>query len=199
MQSLLKIVTECIDRFSEKINTQRLAAIIGGEAVILHGIPRTTLDLDIILFFGDEEHPVTDICGKFALFLRQELEEHFEVRKFKAARDPSDPIKHDLIIITDSKNRFKRLDILIANYKWELEGFYTMNSPNKGELRPYSKVHLAGMKLMAGGVQDDEDIRNLFLIMSEPEKKKTFELAHLIRRDKNLADILEKYRHKLTD
>ena len=56
MKNLLKIVTECIDKFSEQENIARLAAIIGGEAVILHGIPRTTLDVDILLFCGDEKN-----------------------------------------------------------------------------------------------------------------------------------------------
>ena len=61
MKNLLKIVTECVDKFSEQENIARLAAIIGGEAVILHGIPRTTLDVDILLFLvmGDSEKKIT--------------------------------------------------------------------------------------------------------------------------------------------
>jgi len=35
--------------FAEQANMTRLAAIIGGEAVILHVIPRTTIDLDILV------------------------------------------------------------------------------------------------------------------------------------------------------
>ncbi|MBW2005066.1 MAG: hypothetical protein JRI72_10745 [Deltaproteobacteria bacterium] len=54
MKNLLEIVTECIDNFARKENTNRLAAIIGGEAVILRGIPRTTLDLDILFFLHME-------------------------------------------------------------------------------------------------------------------------------------------------
>jgi len=50
MKNLLKIVTKCIDEFSERKNITRVAAVIGGEAVILHGIPRTTLDIDILFF-----------------------------------------------------------------------------------------------------------------------------------------------------
>ena len=49
---------------------------------------------------------------------------------------------------------------------------------------------LAGLKLMAGGIQNEEDIRNLFVVMDDSEKKKTWELARLIRRDKNLSKIL---------
>ncbi len=65
-----------------------------------------------------------------------------------------------------------------------------MSYPHTGDIQAYPKPYLAGMKLMAGGIQDEEDIRNLFLIMSDSEKEKTFELARIIRRDKNLSRIL---------
>jgi len=38
MKCLLQIVTEYIDNFTQENNIQRLAAIIGGEAVIMHVI-----------------------------------------------------------------------------------------------------------------------------------------------------------------
>ena len=190
MQNLLKIVTECIDSFSEQANVIRLAAIVGGEAVIMHGIPRTTIDIDILLFCGDEKKDIGNIGKVFASFLRQELGGKFEVKNFEASKDPSDPLKHDLIIITDPEKRFKKLDILIANYQWELEGLKSMDSPHTGPLYPYPKEYLVGMKLMAGGAQDDEDIRNLFLVMSDSEKKKALGIARLIRRDKNLNKVL---------
>ncbi len=191
MENLLKIVTECLDRFSEKFQTKRLAAIIGGEAVILHGIPRTTIDSDVLLHF--ENHSDT-LCREFASFLQNELGSRFEIRYFRSARDLSDPIRHDLIIITDVENRFKKLDILIANYKWEIEGLCKTESPYAGSLRIYPKVYLIGMKLIAGGAQDAEDIRNLFLIMSESEKQEAFQLAKMIRRDRNLSEILNRRR-----
>ena len=194
MKNLLKIVTKCIDKFSEKENIGRLAAIIGGEAVILHGIPRTTIDVDILLFYGDEEDYQNDFVRVFASFLRNELGKRFEVKNFAASKDPSDPLKHDLIIITDSENKFKKLDILIANYQWELEGLKRMDAPHTGPLYPYPKEYLVGMKLMAGGVQDEEDIRNLFLIMSDSEKEKAWDIARLITRDKNLTRVLSEGR-----
>jgi hypothetical protein len=194
MKSLLKIVTESIDKFAEQVSVTRLAAIVGGEAVIMHGIPRTTIDVDILLFFGDEKKDIGNIGKKFASFLRQEIEGRFEVKHFEASKDPSDPLKHDLIIITDPENRFKKLDILIANYQWELEGLKSMDSPHTGPLYPYPKEYLVGMKLMAGGVQDEEDIRNLFLVMSDSEKQKACDIARLIRRDKNLSRVLSEER-----
>ena len=43
---------------------------------------------------------------------------------------------------------------------------------------------------MAGGAQDEEDIRNLFFVMTESERKKAHDLARLIKRDRNLSKIL---------
>ncbi len=54
MKNLLKIVTECVDKFSDQRHIDRSAAIIGGEAIILHGIPRTTLDIDILILIMTE-------------------------------------------------------------------------------------------------------------------------------------------------
>ena len=196
MKSLLKIVTECIDSFSEQSNVIRLAAIVGGEAVIMHGIPRTTIDIDILLFCGDENKNIGNIGKAFASFLKKELGGKFEVKNFEASKDPSDPLKHDLIIVTDLEKRFKKLDILIANYQWELEGLKSMDSPHTGPLYPYPKEYLVGMKLMAGGVQDEEDIRNLFLVMSDSEKEETLGIARLIGRDKNLTRILSEGRRR---
>ncbi len=194
MKNLLKIVTECIDSFAERKNINRLAAIIGGEAVILHGIPRTTLDIDILVFCGDKGNYISDFGKRLATFLQQQLRDRFEVKVFEASKDAFDPLRHDLIIITDSEKRFKKLDILIANYEWELEGLRSMPSPHAGSLQAYPKPYLVGMKLMAGGVQDEEDIRNLFFIMSESEKEKAWELARLIRRDNNLSRLLSENR-----
>ena len=190
MRNLLEIVTKCIDSFSKRENITRFAAIVGGEAVILHGIPRTTLDLDILYSCGAPPISIDNLVETLASFFRQELGSRFEVKEFAGSKDPFDPLGHDLLIITDSKKRFKKLDILIANFKWELEGFHVMVSPSKGPLQPFPKPYLVAMKLMAGGGQDEEDIRNLFLIMDAAEKDKAWELARSIKRNKNLSNIL---------
>ena len=196
MKSLLKTVTKCIDRFSKSKGLRRFAAIVGGEAIILHGIPRTTLDLDILYFPGDPPCAISNLVETLASFLREHIGTQFEVREFSASKDPFDPLRHDLITITDVERRFKKLDILIANYKWEVEGFQTMQSPSDGPLQPFPKPYLVGMKLMAGGGQDEEDIRALFLIMDDEEKEKAWELARRLRRDKNLSLILERGRRR---
>lgn len=162
----------------------------------MHGIPRTTIDVDILLFCGDDKKDIGNIGKVFASFLRQELGGKFEVKNFEASKDPSDPLKHDLIIVTDIENRFKKLDILIANYQSELEGLKSMDSPHAGPLYPYPKEYLVGMKLMAGGPQDNEDIRNLFLVMSDTEKEKALDIARMIRLDKNLTRVLSEGRRR---
>ena len=199
MKNLLKIVTECIDKFSKEKDIIRQAAIIGGEAVILHGIPRTTIDIDILLFFGGEEDYASGFVRLFATFLKKEMGKRFNVKEFEASKDLTDPLKHDLIIITDSENKFKKLDILIANYKWELDGLRSMDNPNNGPLQIFPMPYLLAMKLMAGGAQDEEDIRNLFIIMSDLEKEKSWELARLIRRDKKLSKILSERRRYIQE
>ncbi len=194
MKNLLKIVTKCIDEFSINRNIARRAAIIGGEGIILHGIPRTTLDVDIIFFCGDEKNNIKSLCKVFTEYLEQKLEEQFKIEIFEASKDASDPLRHDLIIITDLKKQFKKFDILIANYKWELEGLLAMDASDAGPLQPFPKPYLVGMKLMAGGLQDEEDIRSLFFIMTDSEKEKAWELARLVRRDKNLTRIISEGR-----
>lgn len=67
MKSLLKIVTDCIDNFSKRANVTRFAAIIGGEAVIMHGIPRTTIDLDVLFYCGDEKNSIKLSLRKFGM------------------------------------------------------------------------------------------------------------------------------------
>ena len=89
-------------------------------------------------------------------------------------------------------------DILIANCQWELDGLKEMNSPSEGPLQVFPIPFLVAMKLMAGGAQDEEDIRNLFLVMTNSEKEKCFDLASSIKRDRNLSRILTSGRRRRT-
>ncbi|MBF0452119.1 MAG: hypothetical protein HQK75_15565 [Candidatus Magnetomorum sp.] len=192
-------MTEYIDNFAEENNIQRLAAIIGGEAVIMHGIPRTTIDLDILFYYNQETNYYDNICKRLASFFKEKFSDDFEITHFEASKDPFDPLRHDLIVVKDKNNRVRKLDILIANYKWELEGLLSMESSHSGPLIPYPKPYLIAMKLMAGGLQDEEDIKNLFFIMSNSEKEKTYALAKQIKRDKNLNRILSSKRKYIRD
>jgi hypothetical protein len=191
MEDSLKIVTACIDAFSKREELTRHAAIIGGEAVILHGVPRTTIDVDVLVSFSDHDGEPKNPTRELSSFLQQELGDQYRIAAHHAARDPEDPLKHDILIVTDLRKEYKKLDVLIANFDWEIEGLLRTEHSEEGDLPAYAKPYLVAMKLMAGGAQDEEDIRNLFYLMTEAEREETRELARQIRKDRNLSTLLQ--------
>ncbi len=191
MKDLLKTVTACIDEFCAERNASRRAAIVGGEAVILHGVPRTTIDIDVLLAFVDQDGDPAELTAQFSSFLRERLGDKYRVAAHRASKDPDDALKHDIVLITDTHREYKKVDILIANFDWELEGLQRAESPGAGELPVYPKAYLVGMKLLAGGRRDEEDIISLFHLMSESERDETMELARRIKKDRNLSVLLE--------
>lgn len=190
MKDLLPTVIDYVDTFVEENNAERLTAIIGGRAVIQHGFSRLTVDTDVLLFCGKNGKPLPGLLNRFVDDLKQQLGDSFDIAGHQASKDITDPLKHDIIIIQDRNNAHKKLDILFVRYKWELEGLESMPDATKGHLKPLPKPYLIGMKLMAGGGQDHYDVQQLFKLMSEEEKDKAYEIAKLIRRDKNLDRIL---------
>ncbi|KPA15476.1 hypothetical protein MHK_004316, partial [Candidatus Magnetomorum sp. HK-1] len=79
-------------------------------------------------------------CKRLAFFLSEKFSDNFEISHFEASKDPFDPLRHDLIVIKNNKNRYRKLDILIANYKWELEGLLSMGSAHSGPNNRLSKI-----------------------------------------------------------
>ena len=61
MKDLLPIVTNYVDTFTENNGVDRLAALIGGEAVIQHGFIRLTVDVDLLLFLGQDIKPMSEL------------------------------------------------------------------------------------------------------------------------------------------
>ncbi len=101
-----------------------------------------------------------------------------------------DPFKHDVIFMDDRAGEYPRIDLIIAKYKWELEGLEEAK-PLEDILFPVlSKPYLVTMKLKAGSLKDDSDIVGLYELMTAQEKKKAFKLARLIHRDKKLKSLL---------
>ena len=189
MLNLEEIVRTAIDRFARENQIERMAALIGGQAVIMHGVPRTTLDTDAILHFRQDKFQHNEVIEKFTDYLEHHLSSQYEIRFVKASSDPSDPLKHSLIRVADRENRTLRLDLLFANYQWEVDGLASMSSSFSGPLMAFPKPFLIGMKLMAGGSLDHDDIRNLLLLMSEDEINKAFEIASGIRKDRILKKL----------
>ena len=162
-------------------------ALTGGYAVILHGVERTTLDLDLCLY---SDVIATSNTAAFFDVFKKNLPKRFEVQLRQGSKIPDDPFKHDFIRIIDTQKEFLRIDLLIVRYKWELEGLEQAEIINEVPLPVLGKPYLAAMKLQATGYKDAHDIVGLMDLMTEDEKAKTFELARRTGRDKKLARIL---------
>lgn len=162
-------------------------ALAGGYAVILHGVERTTIDIDLCLY-SELIHSAG--CKTFFNFLRQHLPERFIAHLIEGSKIPDDPFKHDVIFIEDKQGEFVRIDLLIARYKWELEGIQQAEPILGIPVPVLPKPHLVAMKLRASGYKDAHDVVELMRLMTAAEKEKTEELARRIGRSKKLARLL---------
>lgn len=184
IKDTLKIIHDIIKKFPADID----AALVGGYAVVLHGIERTTLDIDLCVY-SNTIHTSEDSSDFYNLLLKS-LPKRFEVKLIKGSTMPDDPFKHDVIFVEDKKGEFLRIDFLIARYKWELDAIHSAKLMEGIPIPVVTKPYLAAMKLRATGYKDASDVVDLMRLMTEDEKQKTFELAKLIGRDKKLDKLL---------
>lgn len=162
-------------------------AVVGGYAVILHGVERTTLDVDFCLYSGVIRTSGTDA---FFALLTQHLPERFRAELVHGSKAPEEPFKHDIIFLEDRRGEYPRMDLLIARYKWELEAIRLAEHLSGVSIPVLTKPHLAAMKLQATGLKDADDVANLIRLMTEEEKAITLQLAERTGRDKKLARLL---------
>jgi hypothetical protein len=162
-------------------------ALVGGYAVILQGVERTTLDIDFCLY-TDLIHAQNSVA--FFNLLKEHLPERFSARLLQGSKFPDDPFKHDVIVIEDTKGEYIRIDFLIAHYKWELEGIRQAERFQDIPVPVLSKPYLAAMKLRASGFKDANDVVELVRLMTPEERAQTQNLAKRIGRDKKLAALL---------
>jgi hypothetical protein len=108
----------------------------------------------------------------------------------QGSKIPDDPLKHDIIVIDDNEGDYERIDLLIARYKWELEGIEQAVRLQDIPFPVLDKPHLVAMKLLATGYKDAHDVMTLMRLMTEEEKIKARELARRIGRDKKLERLL---------
>ncbi len=162
-------------------------AVTGGYAVILHGVERTTLDVDFCLYAD-----LIRTAGADAFFalLKQYLPEQFQAELVLGSKNPEDPFKHDVIFLEDLRGEYPRMDLLIARYKWELEAIKSAERLPGVSVPVLTKPHLTAMKLQATGLKDADDAANLIRLMTEEEKAITFALAERTGRDKKLVRLL---------
>lgn len=180
---ILKIIQDITNGLPVKVD----AAVVGGVAVILHGVERTTIDVDLCVF---SELIASQNSNAFFEILKNSLPKRFTARLVLASKIPDDPLKHDIIFIDDNEGEYERIDFLIAQYKWELDAIEQAVRFDDVPLPVMSKPYLVAMKLQATGYKDYQDIVNLFELMTEEEKTKARELAKRTRRDKKLERIL---------
>ncbi len=184
IEDTLKIIQDIIKKFPTDVEI----ALIGGYAAILHGVERTTLDIDFCIYSS----VITSLKDSSAFFdiLIKCLPARFDAKIIKGGLMPDDPFKHDVIFIEDKTGEFIRIDFLIARYKWELEAIHTAEKIAGITVPVVAKPYLAAMKLRSSGFKDASDVVGLVSLMTEEERQKTFELAKLIGRDRKLKRLL---------
>jgi hypothetical protein len=183
IRDTLKTIRDITSALPVKVNI----VLIGGYAVILHGVERTTLDLDFCVYSDIIE---TVNTAAFFDVLKKNLPKRYEAELMQGSKSPDDPFKHDLIRIIDTRKELLRIDLLIARYKWELEGMQLAVTKKDVPLPVLSMPYLVTMKLQATGYKDYQDVVSLMSLMTEEEKAKTYELAKRTGRDKKLARLL---------
>jgi hypothetical protein len=184
IEDTLKIIQDIIKKFPGDVEI----ALIGGYAAVLHGIERTTLDIDFCI----HSSAVTSSkdSSRFYELLVKCLPDRFNAKMIKGSSMPDDPFKHDVIFIEDKLEEFIRIDFIIAKYKWELEAIHSAEKIPGIPVPVVAKPYLAAMKLRSSGFKDASDVIGLISLMTEEERQKTFELARLTGRDKKLKRLL---------
>ena len=183
IKDTLKIIRDITNALPVKVDI----ALVGGYAAIVHGVERTTIDVDFCVY-SNSIHETNS--SEFFKLLTNNLPERFSARLMQGTKIPDDPLKHDIIFLDDNTGEYERIDFLIARYKWELEGIEQAEQIEDIPLPVLSKPYLCAMKLQATGYKDAADVVALIALMTQEEKKKTFELAKQIGRDKKLARLL---------
>lgn len=182
----LSVIKNAVTEFEKKFKKETFVALIGGHAVIFYGVERTTLDVDACFYTYEDD------AGKtFYEFLKVHYPKRFQIRFLAASKDPEDPLKHDIIIIDDLKKEYPRTDILIARYKWELEGLKEAKVLKGLSFPVMPQPYLVAMKLRAGGRKDDLDVIEMLKSMPKKQREECMKLAKVSGRDRKLTALLK--------
>lgn len=184
IEDTLKIIQDIIKKFPADIDI----ALIEGYAAVLHGVERTTLDIDFCVY-SNMIHSTRDSSELVNLLLKC-LPERFDVKMIRGSAIPDDPFKHDVVFIEDRMGEFIRIDFLIAKYKWELDAIRSAIRMEGIPIPVVTKPYLAVLKLRSTGYKDAGDVVTLLNLMTEEEKEKTIELAKKTGRNKKLEMLI---------
>ena len=186
IEDTLSVIKNAVTGFEEVTGVEVSIALIGGYAVIFYGIERTTLDIDVC-FHATGETP----GAAFHAFLQHNLPTRFKHRFIQASKDPSDPLRHDLIVIDDQKGEYPRIDILVARYQWELEGMKQAGLIGRLDFPIMPIPQLIVMKLLADGRKDELDVLELLRGASSEDKETAGSLAKKIGRGRKFQKLLK--------
>jgi len=185
---VIEEITKLLEEFRKKWGYQNcLLSLIGGYAIIAHGVERVTRDIDFMVYCD----PPEGIGKRLKSFLMEKFL-NAEVTYAEASRDLEDPLKHDVVFLRDQKGEYPFIDFLIARYKWELEGLKKAKRPRDVPVAILPIPYLIAMKLRSMGFKDELDILELFQLASDEEKEEIYRLAKRVRREEKLSKILEK-------
>lgn len=187
MKSIKDILT-LVSRLADELRKTSPVdiALVGGYAVIAHGVGRTTTDVDFLIY----SEQVLENLTTFVESLKKAAPGNFEVQLVEGSRIVDDPFPYDIIFFRDKSGSYPRFDFIIPKYKWELEGIKKAEPLEDIPFPVLPKPYLIAMKLKAGGQKDNHDVVELYGFLTDEEKQKTNELATLIRRNRNLNRLL---------
>lgn len=187
--NMLRDLKHLLDKFAGASGYENVViALIGGYSVIAHGVERTTKDIDTLAIGS----PYEEFGLALSKYLKTEIQDRgLTVTYIPQSSDMNGPFQHEIIYIKDPEGNSPRVDIIIARYKWELEGLQLSKPEKEIPINLLPKPYLIAMKLKAGGIKDDSDVVELYSLLTEEERTKTNELARLIHRDKKLTLLLK--------
>lgn len=189
IEDTLKLIDKLVHSFHKK--DRLYIALAGGYAAIAHGVERTTADIDFCIYADFIQKGSSQ---ELFLSLKEIIPERFETEFIEGTKFVDDPFQHDIIFLNDKLKEYPRIDFIIARYKWELEGLKEAGHLEDIPFPVLPKPYLIAMKLKAGSLKDDYDIVELYKLASEDEKRKTRELARLIKKEKKLLNLLKRSR-----
>jgi predicted nucleotidyltransferase len=124
--------------------------IIGGQAVLVYGIPRLTEDIDITLGVGIEAFPkVLGLCPKLGLQKDEKIDDEF--------------VKKTNVLVCKEPKTGIRVDFIFSFLDYERQAIGRANNVNiKGyKVKFASCEDLIIHKIFAGRARDLEDVKNL--------------------------------------
>jgi hypothetical protein len=186
IEDTLKLIDSIVDSLSKTSKVD--IALVGGYGAIAHGVERTTVDVDFCIYADIIHEKET---STFIGLLRNVLPDNFKIKFIEGSKIMDDPFKHDVIFIHDKSGEYPKVDIIVAKYKWELEGIKSAKPLEDIPFPVLPKPYLIAMKLKASGPKDDHDVIELYELLTEEEKEETHGLAKLIRKDKKLARLIK--------